>query len=129
MPILRRCEHCNVDFFTPEWRIKQGKGKYCSKECFYGSRNYTKLYQAEMQAYCDAKRRCQNPKHKQWPGYGGRGIEFKFDSFSAFIDHIGPRPEGLTLDRINNDSHYEIGNVRWADRKTQANNRRPPTCR
>ncbi len=57
--------------------------------------------------------------------YGGRGIQFNFSSFQEFIEHIGRRPlGGFTLERKNNEGHYEIGNVEWATRKKQANNRR-----
>jgi hypothetical protein len=50
--------------------------------------------------------------------------EFK-DSFQAFLDHIGPKPDAsLTLDRIDNDRGYERGNVRWANWSTQSSNRR-----
>jgi hypothetical protein len=39
------------------------------------------------------------------------------------LDDVGPRPDGMQLDRINNDGHYEPGNVRWATALTQVNNR------
>ncbi len=80
---------------------------------------------SELESYQDAKYRCSNPRHYAWESYGGRGIKFRFESFEQFFAEIGPRPAGLSLDRINNDGHYESGNVRWATRKEQAANRRP----
>lgn len=78
----------------------------------------------EYRAYIDAKSRCSNPNSQRWHSHGGRGIEFRFTSFQEFIDHLGKRPDGLSLDRIDNDGHYEIGNVRWATNSTQMSNRR-----
>lgn len=74
--------------------------------------------------YYEAKRRCTNPKHKRFKDYGGRGIEFNFVSYEQFITHLGPRPPNFELDRIDNDGHYEIGNVRWVDFSTQQKNKR-----
>lgn len=62
------------------------------------------------------KYRCINKHHSSWKHYGGRGIEFRFSSFAEFFAELGPRPKGLTLDRIDNDGHYEVGNVRWVTR-------------
>ena len=124
MLILRQCAHCGADFQVRALRLKDGRGKFCSKKCFYASRSNTRTYPAEMQAYSDAKRRCTNPYcETNARRYKDRGIEFRFNSFQEFIDHIGPRPEECSLDRIDNDGHYEIGNVRWATRKQQAANR------
>jgi hypothetical protein len=58
--------------------------------------------------------------------YGGRGIKVcaRWDNFDAFAHDVGDYPgKGWTLDRINNDGNYELGNVRWATRRTQARNR------
>lgn len=79
----------------------------------------------EYSIYHEAKRRCINPNSKDYPYYGGRGIKFKFKSFEDFISHIGWRPKrSLSLDRINNNGHYEPGNVRWATKYQQTHNRR-----
>ena len=67
----------------------------------------TSELQKIKQIYRWAKARCNNPNVKSYSDYGGRGIEFKFTSYGEFLDALGPRPLGYTLDRINNDGHYE----------------------
>ncbi len=75
---------------------------------------------AEYNAYANAKQRCSNPKNPKYKDYGGRGILFKFNNFEEFWKHIGPIPwPGLELDRIENNGHYEFGNVRWTTHKSQ----------
>ncbi len=75
------------------------------------------------------RQRCENPRAKDYPRYGGRGITVcaGWRDVTAFITwieaNIGPRPDGMTLDRADNDGNYEPGNMRWATRKQQAANR------
>lgn len=80
----------------------------------------------EYKAYEGARRRCVNPNDPAYKYYGGRGIRFLFQSFEEFLNHIGgkPSPE-LQIDRIDNNGHYEIGNVRWATPLQNMHNRRP----
>lgn len=85
------------------------------------------LRQREYASWISAKRRCLDPTDKDYPRYGAVGITFAqawVESFDAFYDHMGERPDGTTLDRIDNSKGYEPGNCRWATAKDQALNRR-----
>lgn len=60
--------------------------------------------------------------------YAGRGIEFRFPSLDAAVvwvaENLGQPPEGCSIDRIDNDGHYEPGNLRWATQSQQMSNQR-----
>lgn len=75
------------------------------------------------------KGRVLNKDSKNYPRYGGRGIKIcdewlkSFKTFKKYIlENLGDRPEGCSIDRINNDGNYEPGNVRWADAAVQKQN-------
>lgn len=84
----------------------------------------------EYSAWIAMKARCHNPKASGYPWYGARGIRVCVRwrrSFSNFLSDMGKCPEGLTIEREDNDSHYMPGNCRWATMKEQAQNRRAAT--
>lgn len=78
----------------------------------------------EQNSYYNAKQRCTNPSFYRYAEWGGRGIEFRFASFEEFLAEVGYAPENTSIDRINNEGHYEKGNVKWSTHKEQRANRR-----
>lgn len=77
-------------------------------------------------SWCSLKQRCLNPKATGYKDYGGRGIKVcgRWLSFENFLEDMGERPVGKTLDREDNDGNYEPDNCIWSTAKEQANNRR-----
>lgn len=106
--------------------LKEGKTLMC-KSCAIKLRPVTwkknpeDLWknQGAYKSYARAKRRVE-VNHKGAYGH----VEFRFKSYDEFLTELGPRPDGMTLDRIDSNGHYERGNVRWASHRDQCRNRR-----
>lgn len=78
--------------------------------------------------FADMKRRCENPNHRAYKDYGGRGIKCLFESSDDFVTYVVNKlqvdPYGLEIDRIDNDGHYEPGNLRLIPHVENMSNRR-----
>lgn len=72
------------------------------------------------------RQRCENKNRKDFVNYGGRGIRVceQWQTFEGFVADMGTRPDGMTLERVEQSGNYEPGNCKWATPKEQARNRR-----
>lgn len=83
-------------------------------------------YTREYRTWKMMKTRCDNSKYNKYLNYGGRGITYceRWKDFMNFLEDMGPRPDNKTLDRVDNNGHYEPNNCRWATVSEQNSNKR-----
>lgn len=128
---------CGRETVTTSTRLKSGATTSCGCFVVEAARATRKLlggpvrhghsHSPTYRSWYAMRQRCENRKNKRFEIYGGRGISVceRWKLFDNFLEDMGARPEGKTLDRIDCDGNYEPANCRWATASEQMKNRRP----
>lgn len=128
-----RC-HCNNEFKSTITKIKTNYTKGCG--CFQNDKNNHNYKHGLKkhplyERYHAMMSRCYNSDNKDYKYYGGCGITVYYkwkNDIQSFIDYVMLLPdagiENLTLDRIDNNSNYKPGNLRWISQRLQILNRK-----
>lgn len=126
------CECGTEDVPVSSKHLRSGHTKSCGCLILDVKTTHGMCYSREYASRHAMIDRCENPNNPSFPNYGGRGIKVCDrwrNSFENFLEDMGLRPEGKTLDRWpDNDGDYELSNCKWSTPLEQQQNRRPVSC-
>lgn len=127
-----RCE-CGTESEVAHGQLRSGRSKSCG--CWKKEERKNRVVHGhhrrgkrstEYRIWDSMRQRCGNPNNMNFHHYGGRGIKVckRWEKFENFLEDMGKRPAGKTLDRIDNNGNYTPKNCRWVTQKRQLRNTR-----
>lgn len=130
-PIKWKCAcECGQETYVSAANLRNGTTNSCGclRAQLNGKRLTThgKTKSSTYRVWSGMRTRCTNPKSTNYSSYGGRGIQCcdRWKSFEVFLEDMGEKPEGKSLDRIDVNGNYEPLNCKWSSPVEQAQNRR-----
>lgn len=119
------CENCGKPY-SVQFLSRAKKRRFCGLSCKSTAtlKRHGMTKTSTYSAWATMRTRCLNPKRAKWYRYGGRGIKIckRWERFENFLSDMGERPNGKTLDRIDNDGDYKPSNCKWSTPKEQSSN-------
>ncbi|CAA0366030.1 hypothetical protein ALT721_800087 [Alteromonas alvinellae] len=135
--VVLACKQCGQEFIRTRIQAIRTQQATCSASCrgkYKAAQSYGGESNPLYSRWLSMTQRVTNPNSTNYQNYGGRGIEIRdgLNDFKTYVEYVSSLPgydesklsNSFQLDRIDNDGHYEIGNLRWVDQSINVANQR-----